>query len=519
MTNPVKILLGNLKTILSFGSSNPNKNVVTDANGNLKIEDKNNHNHGQIDKDGKVSTTTSTVGNVVVTDSSNVIKAINKLPAANVTHQDISGKENISNKVKSNSSLNINNTDDEYPSAKLIYNTLNSYIPKTSNDTGFVKSNGNVTGFGVQAGTVAEGNHSHSLANGTVSGFSTNDFTNDLKQKLTNLPTKSQLDLMIDASFTTYVVQTFDFQDMKSRLGSVMNNDLAGGYGFYYYIYRELTNELSIDELDLNTIYLVPNDLTEAPDIGFYHEFIIIPYGNGIRSEKIGTTQIDLSNYVQTNELLDLIYPVGSIYLSVTNSNPAVLFGGGVWERIEDTFLLSSGSTYSATYDDDGFADNTGGNSSVTLTISEIPSHNHTQNSHTHTQDAHNHSQNAHSHRLNNSAIVYNGNASGQIPNGNAKKYTTNSGNNVGTDNATASNNATTATNQSTIATNQSTTATNKSTTATNIATTATNIATTATNQSTTATNNPTGGDAQGNTVAHNNMPPYLVVNVWKRVE
>lgn len=45
MTNPTKILLGNLKTILSFGSSNANKNVVTDENGNLKVEEKNNHTH------------------------------------------------------------------------------------------------------------------------------------------------------------------------------------------------------------------------------------------------------------------------------------------------------------------------------------------------------------------------------------------------------------------------------------------------------------------------------------------
>ena len=51
-----------------------------------------NHSHGQIDKDGKVSTTTATVGNVVVTDGNDIVKVINKLPSENVTHQDISGK-------------------------------------------------------------------------------------------------------------------------------------------------------------------------------------------------------------------------------------------------------------------------------------------------------------------------------------------------------------------------------------------------------------------------------------------
>lgn len=39
------------------------------------------------------------------------------------------------------------------------------------------------------------------------------------------------------------------------------------------------------------------------------------------------------------------IYPVGSIYMSVNSTNPSTLFGGE-WERIEDKFLLASGTTY-----------------------------------------------------------------------------------------------------------------------------------------------------------------------------
>lgn len=43
------------------------------------------------------------------------------------------------------------------------------------------------------------------------------------------------------------------------------------------------------------------------------------------------------------NRIGDLIYPVGSIYMSVNNVNPELLFGGS-WEKIEDSFLLGSGS-------------------------------------------------------------------------------------------------------------------------------------------------------------------------------
>lgn len=64
--------------------------------------------------------------------------------------------------------------------------------------------------------------------------------------------------------------------------------------------------------------------------------------------------------------LLNLFYPIGSIYQSTESTNPANLFGG-TWEPIEDTFLLAAGSTYSA--------GDTGGESSHTLTISEMPSH------------------------------------------------------------------------------------------------------------------------------------------------
>lgn len=68
--------------------------------------------------------------------------------------------------------------------------------------------------------------------------------------------------------------------------------------------------------------------------------------------------------------LVDTIYPVGSIYMSVGNTSPSVLFGG-TWEQIKDKFLLASGSTYS-----NGA---TGGSADAV-----VVSHTHTQNKHRH---------------------------------------------------------------------------------------------------------------------------------------
>lgn len=84
----------------------------------------------------------------------------------------------------------------------------------------------------------------------------------------------------------------------------------------------------------------------------------------------------------------DSIYPVGSIYLSVASTNPGTLFGG-TWERIQDKFLLASGSTYSA--------GTQGGAASHTHTG---PSHCHTGPSHTHSGPSHTHSVSAHTHSL-----------------------------------------------------------------------------------------------------------------------
>ena len=64
------------------------------------------------------------------------------------------------------------------------------------------------------------------------------------------------------------------------------------------------------------------------------------------------------------------VYPIGSIYMSVNSTNPSKLFGGE-WERIQDRFLLASGTTYT-----NGA---TGGEATHTLTVNEMPSHRHSR--------------------------------------------------------------------------------------------------------------------------------------------
>ena len=72
--------------------------------------------------------------------------------------------------------------------------------------------------------------------------------------------------------------------------------------------------------------------------------------------------------YVKGKALWELIYPVGSLYLSAADTDPGVLFGG-TWERIRDRFLLAAGSTYAA--------GSSGGEATHTLTENELPAHAH----------------------------------------------------------------------------------------------------------------------------------------------
>lgn len=77
-------------------------------------------------------------------------------------------------------------------------------------------------------------------------------------------------------------------------------------------------------------------------------------------------------NDVGWGSLFDKVYPIGSIYMSVSNISPSTLFGG-TWKQIEDRFLLATGKNY--------LVGEMGGEASHKLTEEEIPSHKHSYSS------------------------------------------------------------------------------------------------------------------------------------------
>lgn len=105
-------------------------------------------------------------------------------------------------------------------------------------------------------------------------------------------------------------------------------------------------------------------------------------------SEKLGTSTIggsktpiylengnpkQCSETLKSNqEIIDLIYPVGSVYISVNSTSPQTLFGGTWVEFAQGRTIIGKGTS-----DRTFSAGATGGESSHTLTTSEMPSHYH----------------------------------------------------------------------------------------------------------------------------------------------
>ena len=204
------------------------------------------------------------------------------------------------------------------------------------------------------------------------------------------------------------------------------------------------------------------------------------------------------------------VYPVGSIYMNVGNVNPSTLFGG-TWQKIEGRFLLGTSTAYTL--------GGTGGEYSHKLSAAEsgLPAHGHgftqptigggacntnssgTCSTASNTGSCNISSSGQHSHK-----IVYyysKDGASGTAKNRIAAAGTSHSD---GTSTGGAMRIATTTGAHTHTVPNHTHTVPNHVHSIPAHTHTATNG----------AVQNNTGAEA---TNAHNNMPPYLVVNIWKR--
>lgn len=134
------------------------------------------------------------------------------------------------------------------------------------------------------------------------------------------------------------------------------------------YSYDALIGEFSTDK-NFNIELIIGDSFGEYP----YPVFLQTSKPElSIRNNMIGINCVPITDngmlQINGKSLLDLTYPVGSIYMSVSETSPETLFGGK-WESINDTFLLCAGKIYTP--------GSTGGEATHTLTVDEMPGHTH----------------------------------------------------------------------------------------------------------------------------------------------
>lgn len=123
----------------------------------------------------------------------------------------------------------------------------------------------------------------------------------------------------------------------------VIGSPRVGDTGVLLYLDDEKNNQIIITngggEVDLSN-YIQKSSIT-----GLVKNDGSIDSNDYVTSQELPSKTSDLIND-SSFTTLQAVYPVGSIYMSINNTNPSVLFGFGVWEKIEDKFLLGSGTTY-----------------------------------------------------------------------------------------------------------------------------------------------------------------------------
>lgn len=91
---------------------------------------------------------------------------------------------------------------------------------------------------------------------------------------------------------------------------------------------------------------------------------------------KDGKTPINDTNLNNMQkELMKIIFPIGSTYPTQSNTNPSTILGFGTWERLKGRVCVGLDED-----DEDGYFDEigkTGGEKKHTLTVAEMPNHDH----------------------------------------------------------------------------------------------------------------------------------------------
>ena len=235
--------------------------------------------------------------------------------------------------------------------------------------------------------------------------FVTNVINRDVTPQITNLnetttslqETKLDNKEYITTSFTPSKLKTEEWGATIDRNDVSLTPIINGKKGFIvfkfecntdeYYMFNlvvESTTPISVCDVDDDYVYATLDTGThiirisktqlyiDGTSITYSNTYTYLVFENNSQNiMSIGNFYFDYKEWYHEATFFDKIYPIGSVHITTNSVNPSNYFDGE-WERIQDTFLLASGTTY-----ENG---TTGGSATVTLTASQsgLPAHNHT---------------------------------------------------------------------------------------------------------------------------------------------
>jgi len=154
-----------------------------------------------------------------------------------------------------------------------------------------------------------------------------------------------------------------DVEEIKTEMILDTSLSATSEHGVQNKVITQAVNALNLSKVDKEEGKgLSTNDFTDN-DKASIHTHNNKSTLDGITPQKVNQWDSNTFN-------IDMVHPVGSIYISVNNTNPSTLFPGTTWEQIKDKFMLSAGDTYN-----NGA---TGGSATHKLTSAELPTHTHT---------------------------------------------------------------------------------------------------------------------------------------------
>lgn len=171
---------------------------------------------------------------------------------------------------------------------------------------------------------------------------------------------------------TTQEVHGVDYLYLGNNVTSTANYGMTGGFRLYGAGENYLTITAQKQTADTNINWYFPP--MSSSDGGTTRYFVSHSNTNAVGS---ATTPI----YLNTNgrvaacaSMIDLAYPIGSIYITTSSEIPSITFPATTWERFGMGKVLVGMSPSNNKF---GTIEDTGGSETATLTAENLPAHAH----------------------------------------------------------------------------------------------------------------------------------------------